>query len=181
MKDTFVSVSAGPCSKMILQNSGDGRLGNGIGRILIGSAYGCFVLWIVYLIVIHPFYPLLLKADERWNTIIFFGKVILPVALGLGALAGMLWRRSRRVRLTPLRVIVSGLTVALVAGRLNVRLALIHLDGTPVQVAPFETVPDSIARTFALLALGGVVWAFVRYIARRQATNPPERTGPCSK
>ncbi len=78
-----------------------GSLHDWVSRLLAGAATGCAVLLAVDVLVLIPVWgPRLLKPDPRWDTVFFVAKIGLPVAIVLGAVAGLAWPRSREIQLS---------------------------------------------------------------------------------
>ena len=90
-----------------------------LSRILAGGALGCGALLVVDLILLWPFWKPLYKTDERWQTVFFVAKFVLPAAIVLGALAGLVWRRSHTLRLTGFQLVGCCLAIALVSTMLR--------------------------------------------------------------
>jgi|DewCreStandDraft_2_1066082.scaffolds.fasta_scaffold09055_2 hypothetical protein len=137
-----------------------------ISRVLAGGALGCVVLLAIDLFVLIPFWELpLLKSDPRWETVFFVAKVGLPLAITLGAVAGLAWRRSRELQLSRGALVGCCLAVALISQWLRPMVARIHRGG----IGPlYEVVPDTLAVVFCLLAVAVAVWY------RGPGTSAPE-------
>jgi hypothetical protein len=126
-----------------------------LSRILAGGALGCGVLLVGDLVLLWPFWKPLLKSDERWQTAFFIAKVGLPAAFVLGALAGLVWRRSHTLRLSHFGLVCCCLAIALVSIALRPVVARIRTNSRgPL----YEVIPDTMAAFFCVVALVIAVW-----------------------
>lgn len=127
-----------------------------VSRLLVGGAAGCGLLLAADLLFIIPVWgPRLLKPDPRWETVFFIAKLGLPVSIMGGALAGLVWRRSRELRLSGGQMVGCCLAVALVSQLLRPVVSRVRSGG----VGPlYEVVPDTLAVGFCVLALVVGMW-----------------------
>ena len=135
----------------------DGKRGfhDWLSRILAGGALGCGVLLVADMVLLWPFWKPLLKSDERWETVFFIAKVGLPAAFVLGALAGLVWRRSQTLRLSHFGLVGCCLAIALVSMALRPVVARIRTNSRgPL----YEVIPDTMAGFFCVVALVIAVW-----------------------
>lgn len=127
-----------------------------VSRLLAGAAIGCGLLLALDLLVLIPIWgPQLLKGDERWETAFSVATFGLPAALAAGGLAGLVWRRSRAIRLSRVELVACCLCVALVSQLLRPAVPRIRSRG----VGPlYEVVPDTLAVSFCVVAVAVTVW-----------------------
>jgi hypothetical protein len=130
-----------------------------LSRILAGGAIGCGVLFVGDFLVITPIWEgrlRLVKSDTwRWEAAFLVAKFGLPAAFVLGALAGLVWRPSRTVRLSRQALVGCCLAVAYVSLTLRPDVARTRTGAYPPL---YELVPDTMALLVCLLALVIVVW-----------------------
>jgi hypothetical protein len=124
------------------------------GRIILGGAVGCSVLFVIDMAICLPI-PMY-KGDPRWKWVELTAELGLPVSFVVGALAGLIWRRSRFVRLTPAELIVCSLIVALIA--IQAEPAFARVRGTESPLPMYELVPRVMTIIFGTLALAGLLW-----------------------
>src|SRR5262245_19951990 len=126
-----------------------------LSRILAGGALGCGVLLVADMVLLWPFWKPLLKSDERWETVFFIARVGLPAAFVLGALAGLVWRRSDTLQLSHFGLVGCCLAIALVSMMLRPVVARIR---TNTRGPLYEVIPDTMAAFFCVAALVIALW-----------------------
>lgn len=110
----------------------------------------------------------MLKSDERWEIVEIVAAYGLPSAFGIGAFAGLICWRSRKLWLSPLQFAACCFVIALVSMMLRPHIAIVRISGwDPL----YEVVPDLMSKLFALLAAAGLVWAFVSYAMKSQSSQ----------
>ncbi len=127
-------------------------------RALVGSALGCSALLVAEVLIIFFGRPLYKNNHEGWERVFWVATFGLPAVLAVGAITGLLWKRSR-----PFRMEIGGLAgcclaIALISKLLRPVVARARTAGP----APYEVIPDSIAAVFTLGALAivvvGAIW-----------------------
>lgn len=127
-----------------------------VSRSLAGGAAGCGLLLAADLLFIVPVWgPRPLKPDPRWETVFLIATFGLPASIVVGALAGLVWRRSRELRLSGGQMAGCCLAVALVSQMLRPVVSRIRSSGVG---PPYEVVPDTLAVVFCVVALVVAVW-----------------------
>jgi|GEM_PF-2932124 len=127
-----------------------------VSRLLAGGAVGCVLLFLACVVsIILVWEPRLLKGDPRWQSVFFIANFGLPASIAIGALAGLVWRRSQALRLSGGPMACCCVAIALVS-----RMLRPVVDRNPTSgIDPrFEVVPDTLFVSFCVLALMVAVW-----------------------
>jgi hypothetical protein len=127
-----------------------------VSRLLAGAVSGCGLLLAADMLFLIPVWgPRLLKPDPRWETVFWVATFGVPASVLVGALAGLVLRRSRELRLSRGQLVACCLVVALVSQLLRPVVSRVRRGG----IGPlYEVVPDILAASFCVVAVVIVVW-----------------------